>query len=40
MYHTTQSGVTLQVNEYLLRGRQIQNPTKDLRRSALEKDGF
>ena len=29
--------VTLQVNEYLLRDRSIQNPVKDLRWTALEK---
>ena len=39
MYHTynAQSKVTLQVNEYLLRDRCIQNSVKDLRWSTLEK---
>ena len=35
--YNTQRGVTLQVNEYLLRERHIQNPVKGLRWSALEK---
>ena len=29
--HNTYRGVTLQLNEYLLRERNIQNPVKDLR---------
>ena len=40
MYHTVHSHsceVTLQVDEYLLRDRYIQNQVKDLRWSALEK---
>ena len=35
--YNTQSEVTLQVNEYLLRDRRIQNPDKDLKWNALEK---
>ena len=35
--YNTYREITLQVNEYLLRDKHIQNPTKDLRFSALEK---
>ena len=35
IYHTI--NITLQVNDYLLRNRRIQNPVKDLRWIALEK---
>ena len=35
--YNTQRKVTLQVNEYLLTERRIQNPVKDLRWSASEK---
>ena len=35
--YNTYREVTLEVNEYLLRDRRIQNPVKDLRWSALEK---
>ena len=36
MYHAIHK-VTLQVNEYLLRDRGIQNPVKNLKWSTLEK---
>ena len=35
--NNTQCEVTLQINEYLLRDRRIQNSIKDIRQSALEK---
>ena len=35
--YNKQDEVTLQVNEYLLRDRLIQNPVKDLRWSAFKK---
>ena len=35
--YNTQHKVTLQVNEYLLRDRSIQNPIKDLKYGALKK---